>query len=185
MESWPNYTCVLVFFYHSLLKLNYNYSVYDLAQSLNIRVPTEERNPFNFKYALNIEELGIKSREAEFQINEFLIKKCLPIRLRYIPFNSIPYKMYDNLLVRLLKEDLIIGFGYNYANCKETNEEIIKHVSFINSFKNDVVEVMDYYIDRKGISWEISYELFVKIVSEVNDGYWVIGPDIKLNFQLV
>jgi len=85
-----------------------------------------------------------------------------------------------------IQNKLIIGFGYNYARFKNPKDNsIIKHVSFVNSFENDEVEILDYFIDKSGQQWTAKYNKFISSILDVNDGFWILGDIKKINFQLV
>jgi len=94
--AWSQYTCVLAFFFHGLKKLGYDFNPEIIARFLDIYVPNGVDNPYDFKVTDDENLLGISSKNAQNQINNFFRDSQISkIGFRYIPLNIIPFQMYD------------------------------------------------------------------------------------------
>lgn len=183
-EAWPDFTCVLCFFIKGFERLGYALTPNELAKYLDIKIPTNENNPFLLEQTSDESSLGIKPHLASKQVNDFILSQLPDSNLKFfhIPLNTILYRMYFEFLQELQKYNIVIGFGYNYSDFKSDGGEGVKnkHVSFLSEFNQDSVVIEDFYINNNGVVWDTSFEKFIKSIESVNDGFWLIGKNTDM-----
>jgi hypothetical protein len=179
MKEWPDYTCVLTFIYESLKQIGAKVEVEELIPFLNIKVPNGTANPYNFGLTDDENLYGLPYDNINVQLNNILGVYAPEYSFKNYPLNQIPYQLYEEFMRQALAEKIIVGFGYNYSIISG-KPKVFKHVSFVKGFEKNKVEVLDFFLDVKGTSFKLDYNIFINSISSINDGFWLIGKEENL-----
>ncbi|NVJ09747.1 hypothetical protein HUW63_31560 [Myxococcus sp. AM001] len=185
---WPPQCCVPAFVHAALVRLGVPCSVPEALPSiLGVRVRPDQENPLGLALATDAHPPGIRGADAEREVNQMCLELGLPFRLRRIPFNTIQWDAWEDVLITALNRKAIVGVGVDYHVLMSTEPiRSAQHVLRVDQWRADAVGLFDDSGETVPPHFEIGHEQLRRAVMAISDGLWIIGqgPDLSLPFTL-
>jgi hypothetical protein len=182
-ETWPPRCCVPAFVEAAIR--HFGIAPPDrklIAKRLSVAVMSSDPNPWGFPIVNDIRDAGVKPREAVIRINELLRKHASTLRCRHVPFSTIAFGLYEEVLAQALERDVSVGIGLDWRiidhHCLDTARHLIRVLEFKTS---SAVLVDDSYCDDSS-PWTVDLPTLEQSVNAVSDGFWMVGPVSALSF---
>lgn len=185
-DAWPPCCCVAAFvaktleyFGHSLLDRS------ELARKLGIRVGPEKANPWDLPIETDPNLQGLLVSDAKQRVPVILKRFDPNLRFRHIPFCTVMFNLYKEVLDQAIKQGCIVAIGFNNAILLSMSG-IIRHVARImpTDDPRTVILIDDTY-GTSAPHMIFDWEQIERAVYSGDDGFWIIGPSDRLKFDFV
>jgi len=178
--KWPDYTCVLAYIDRVLREIGNAFPEQVIARHLKIRVPKDADNPFGYETTSQKEEYGISEANVIENIPQILKKYAPDYFFCLIKIEQIIPGMYEEFIRDVLQSQAILAIGYDYSSISgEVGESL--HVSFVCEVSNGHINLIDYYIDKKGKKIEVDYPTIIQSIRRISGGFWIVSSKENLN----
>lgn len=180
--KWPPHCCVPAFV-HAALNANRitPRSPAVLSALLRVRVGAEDENPFGLPVAEPHGVRGVTASDAAQSIQALLADMDSPISFRYVPFNRVPYGMYEEVLHEALLRGLVVGLGLDVAKldlAPRTSPAL--HVFRVIGFNNKQVTLFDDSRECSPAEMTRAWDEIELSVLAAFGGFWFFGPKTEL-----
>ena len=98
------------------------------------------------------------------------------IFFRYIPYNTIVYEMYDEMLDQITSRGGIVGVGFNHKKVFNDSEVEWSISRIIEPGPPGVVKLMNTCNGKSHQLRLVEWNVLLSAMAEVHDGFWLIGP---------
>jgi hypothetical protein len=183
---WPPCCCVAAFVFESLRQLGY--AVLDraaLARQLGIRVGPDKANPWNLLVDPDPNLQGLLVSDAKRLLPNILKQYDQNLRFRHIPFRTVMFELYAEVLDQALNQGCVAGVGFNKAVLL-AESGTVRHVTRIRPVDDrEKVLLLDDTCGVPARRTFVEWGILEKAVHSVNDGFWIIGRVNRINFDFV
>lgn len=182
-EKWPPRCCVPAFVEAAIRHFRITPPNRQLiAEQLSVAVMSADPNPWKFPIVNDIKDTGVKPSEAVLRINELLREHASTLRCRRVPFSTIAFGLYAEVLTQALERNVSIGIGLDWRFIDRQCRDTARHLTRVLDFKtSSAVLIDDSYCDNSQ-HWTIDIATLERSVNAVSDGFWIVGPISALSF---
>lgn len=149
-----------------------------LGRTLGMKARPGSPNPWALPVAANDASAGTSLRDAARFLPALLSRQLPGVEFRHIPFNTIPFQLYDDVFREALRANAIVGLGYDFELLFATGHAVQRrHLSRIVATAPGVrahFALLDPGLP-KGWPTEYRWDDAEAAVRSIDDGFWVIG----------
>lgn len=174
---WPPHCCVPAFIYASL----YSNGIIlkdsaSLPALLGVHVGIDDENPLDLPIAENGNVRGVTVRAAQQLIQVLIDDLKLPISFKYLPFNEIPFGLYEDVLVKALEKGVIVGVGIDVSKLKISHSpDKGLHVFRVISFHEKYLTLFDDSLECSPPQMTFSWDDVEQGILAAKGGFWFLG----------
>lgn len=174
---WPPHCCVPAFVKAALRQLGVDCPGDEaFARFLGVRVAPGQENPFGLTFATETHPAGISAGDAERQINRLCRSLQVPIYFRHVPFRSIAFGLWEDVLQTARRSSAVVGVGVDYHQLEKIEpDRSALHVLRIVECRRNTVKLYDDSGESVPTCFEISHDRLERAVIAASDGYWILG----------
>lgn len=185
---WPPECCVPAFVHNAMVVKGVALDVPDILPSkLGVRVRPDQDNPLGLALADDRYPPGIRSADAEQDINRCFVELGITLRFRHIMFLAIALGLWEEVLDVALARSVVVGLGVDFGVLmKRTSTSPAEHVQRVISRNGDRLELVDDSGETIPARYSASTDQISRAVLAIPDGFWMIGAkhDLQLPYTL-
>ena len=187
-RQWPDQCCVPAFVHAALLRLGVACPVPEaLPGILGVRVPPGQENPLGLPLSDDEHPAGVTAVDAERAVNRMCRELNLPIRLRRVPFLTITFDLWEDVLAAALDRGAVVGIGVDYRVLAKADPlSSAQHVLRVVSLQEDALELFDDSGESNPPRLHVDRDRVHRAVLAISDGLWIMGRerDLTLPYTL-
>jgi hypothetical protein len=184
-DSWPPGCCVPAFV-AAALKI-FGHTIVErrlLAHQIGIKISPGIWNPWNLPIQPDPDLAGLLPSEAEERLPKLLKEYDTPLSFRHIPFRFVTLGLWEGLFGQAHKRGCAVAVGLNNAML-QSEAGRLRHVArILPSIDPRKIMVLDDSFGIPPREMTVYRELLERAVHSVDDGFWIIGTEDSLEFDL-
>lgn len=181
---WPPQCCVPAFVFAAIKQFGIEPPHRKLiAESLSVGVLESDENPWNLHVVTSYIDAGVKPSHAMRCINKLLREYANELRFIHIPFSTIAYGLYDEVIAQSLERSVVVGIGLDWSALSKVGTGGAKHVARVTQMTKKGLQLVDDSSDSSASSLFASWDTVNWSTREPLDGLWLIGPLDLLTFS--
>jgi hypothetical protein len=156
-----------------------------VARVLGTRVGPEDKNPWDLPVEPNPELRGVQVQEARERFPEILGPFDEALGFRHVPFNTVMFGLFPEVLDQALARGCVVGVGFNYARLLARGN-IVRHLMRVQPTDNpEEVLLLDDSAGKPPARFLARWMNLEAAVADVHDGFWIVGKADLLCFDYV
>ena len=183
MLCWPPQCCVPAFVYAALLSEDIEpIEPQFLARMIGVRVGPGDANPYGLPIASKKKEFGVTAGDAKIAIGRLLDMHANHLGFRHIPFSTIQFELYPDVLREALESKCYVGAGVDPSRLPIPALQGLRHVVRLAALDGVRIQFIDDCSQTPSLI-EIDWDTLERAILAVDDGFWVIGRKECLAFK--
>lgn len=182
---WPPCCCVAAFVAKALECLGDSKIDRSLiARQLGLKVGPTDENPWGLEVIHDPDFRGLTVTEAEQSIGAVLAAHSHGLAFRHIPFNTVTFELYQNVLEEATAKGCIVGVGFDYGRLTG-KPGLRRHIARIIAGPDErSVVLLDDSAGSSPERYAVDWQALERAVYDIYDGFWIVGPGTGLSFDL-
>jgi hypothetical protein len=177
-ERWPAHCCVPAFVHAALCANGIDLKEpATLPGLLGVHVGADDENPLDLPIAETDDARGVTVTVAERLIQVLIDDLGLPVFFRYLPFNEIPFSLYEDVLQDALNKGFIVGLGVDVSKLNISHcQDKALHVFRVIGFNHKHVTLFDDSRECYPPQFTFAWDEVERSVLSAKGGFWLLGP---------
>lgn len=177
-ERWPAHCCVPAFVYAALCANGIDLREPTLLPArLGVHVGADDDNPLDLPIAETNNVRGVTVAVAEQLIQVLIDDLELPVFFRYLPFNKIPFGLYEDVLQDALNKGFIVGLGVDVSKLNVSHcQDKALHVFRVIGFNHKHVTLFDDSRECTPPQLTLVWDDVERSVLSAEGGFWLLSP---------
>lgn len=153
-----------------------------IAESLSVGVLESDENPWSLRVVTSYTDAGVKPSHAMRYINNLLREYANKLRFIHVPFLTIAYGLYDEVIAQSLERSVVVGIGLDWSALSNAGAGGAKHVARVAQMTTKGLQLIDDSSDISPSTLFATWDAVERSAREPLDGLWLIGPPDLLAF---